>query len=921
MELLTELFPPANFTLLGFILLLPLLGAFVNGIFGKRLGREGVTLLGLSVIFAAFVGAIITYAMLIEHGHDGAAPKFHFMAWNWLELQGAGNGMTFRAVPLDVAFSVDALSGTMVLVITGIGFLIHLYSSSYMAEDPGFYRFFAYLNLFIFSMLVLVLGDSLPVLFVGWEGVGLCSYLLIGFWFNDDANASAGKKAFITNRIGDFGLLVAMGLLLYYVGALDWDGINAGKNSLLQPVKIWPVGDEVPIARFLPGGLADVINAPRFVNAATLVCLALFLGAMGKSAQFGLHVWLPDAMAGPTPVSALIHAATMVTAGVYLVCRLSGVFVLSPMAMAIVAGIGAFTALFAATIALVQNDIKKVLAYSTLSQLGYMFLGAGVGAFEAGFFHVLTHACFKACLFLGAGSVIHAMHARIHDTETSQDMRNMGGLYKFMPATALTFLAAWAAIAGVPGTSGFFSKDEILLMALTSRVTGPATISGGQYGMVVENFVWPEWYSYVLYGMGFLTAVLTAFYMSRLVIGIFFGEFRGWKIVEGWIDPHAAHAGAGHDTHAALAAHDAHGSADPSHAGHADHGHDDAHEAHAHPHEAPGVDNMDGPRPHESPWQMTLPLWILGALSVVAGLLNAHLIHIAPLGHLLEPIFAGASKRVEVSELAHSFEWMGAALAVFGACAPGVAVAYWMYVKQGGAPARELAVKFRGVYSFLQDKWRIDEFYAETVIGALDALADMCVWFDKYIVDGILARLSAFLVQLTGSLLRQFQTGRVQAYAAMTVLGTLIFGLYFAMPHAEVHEVFDDSSGSYKLSAAPGLGYKYRWDIDGESGWDRGDKFGNQTEVAFQLKPEEQRTVRLEVEGPFLVTSSYERVLSRPRGEMAAVEPAAAEPQRLKVRPARKAPPIMPGTQVPAGHPTLPNSPSAAPHGAAKGTH
>jgi NADH-quinone oxidoreductase subunit L len=915
MELLTELFPPQNFALLGVILLLPLLGAFVNGIFGKRLGREAVSLLGLSVIFAAFVGAVITYAMLLEHGHDGGAPKFQFLAWNWLELQGSGAGMALRVIPLDVAFSVDPLSGTMVLVITGIGFLIHLYSSSYMAEDPGFYRFFAYLNLFIFSMLVLVLGDSLPILFVGWEGVGLCSYLLIGFWFGEDANASAGKKAFITNRIGDFGLLVAMGLLVYYVGALDWSGIDAGKGTLLQAVKIWPVGDEVPIARLLPGAIGEAINQPRFVSAATLVCLALFLGAMGKSAQFGLHVWLPDAMAGPTPVSALIHAATMVTAGVYLVCRLSGVFVLSPMAMAIVAGIGAFTALFAATIALVQNDIKKVLAYSTLSQLGYMFLGAGVGAFEAGFFHVLTHACFKACLFLGAGSVIHAMHARIHDTESSQDMRNMGGLWKFMPATALTFVAAWAAIAGVPGTSGFFSKDEILLMALTSRVTGPATISGGPFGAAIENFVWPEWYSSLLYGMGFLTAVLTAFYMSRLVIGIFLGEFRGWKIVPDWVDPHAAHAHAG-AAHAELVGeHDAHG-----HDAHGDEAHAEAHDDHAH--EAPGVDNMDGPLPHESPWQMTLPLWILGGLSIVAGLLNAHLIHLAPLGHFLEPVFAAASKHVEVSELAHSFEWTGAALAVFGACAPGVAVAYWMYVKQGGAPARELAVKFRGVYSFLQDKWRIDEFYAETVIGALDALADMCVWFDKYIVDGILARFSAFLVQLAGSLLRQFQTGRVQAYAAMTVLGTLCFGIYFALPHAEVYEVFDESSGSYKLSAAPGLGYKYRWDIDGESGWDKGDKFNSQTEVAFQLKPDEQRKVKLEVEGPFLVTSSYERTIVRPRG-VGGTEPQGGEPARPRARLTPKAPPIVPGAQVPPGHPPLPGSPTAAPapSNGAKGTH
>src|SRR5690606_18940648 len=311
---------------------------------------------------------------------------------------------------------------------------------------------------------------------------------------------------------------------------------------------------------------------PRYLDPATLVCLALFLGAMGKSAQLGLHVWLPDAMAGPTPVSALIHAATMVTAGVYLLCRLSAVFVLSPVAMFIVALVGALTALFAATIALVQNDIKKVLAYSTVSQLGFMFLGVGVGAFEAGFFHVLTHAFFKACLFLGAGSVIHAMHARIHDTNASQDMRNMGGLRAFMPATFITFAASWAAIVGLPLTSGFWSKDEILFKAKTSFVTGPAELRGGasRGPVAIDGFAWTPAMGTVLYLTGLTAAILTAFYMTRLLLGTFFGRFKGWTITPGWVDPHATH---GHDDHA-------------------DHGHDDDHAAHHH--EEPGP-SMQGP--------------------------------------------------------------------------------------------------------------------------------------------------------------------------------------------------------------------------------------------------------------------------------------------------------------------------------------
>ncbi|HYO93277.1 MAG TPA: NADH-quinone oxidoreductase subunit L, partial [Polyangiaceae bacterium] len=712
MQALEALFPKNDFTLLAFIVLLPLVGAAVNGVFGKRLGREAVTLMGLGVIFISFVLSVVTFLLLGNAQEGEQAARFVWRGWEWMRLSLPRGGSTSIAVDL----SIDALSATMALVITGIGFLIHLYSAKYMEEDAGFYRFFAYLNLFIFSMLVLILGDSLPVLFVGWEGVGLCSYLLIGFWFEDGRNAAAGKKAFITNRIGDFGLLVAMGLLIYYTGALDWAGIESSADRLLTPVQVWPLGHHVPLYDEL-GDVGDVLNTKLHVSAATLVGLALFLGCAGKSAQIPLYVWLPDAMAGPTPVSALIHAATMVTAGVYLVCRLSFVFVLSPAAMFTVALVGACTALLAATIAFAQNDIKKVLAYSTVSQLGYMFLGVGVGAFTAGFFHVVTHAFFKACLFLGAGSVIHAMHARIHSVESSQDMRNMGGLRRYMPITFVTFLASWAAIVGFPGTSGFFSKDEILLRAYTSSIASPVPsgVLAGTGGEM-QLFQWPTWGGPVLYAIGYLTALCTAFYMTRLLIGIFFGEFRGWTIVKHW--------SAGHD-------------------------HDDHHHGHAHG-PAPVGSAIEGPRPHESPWQMWLPLAILGALALVAGFLNAHLFHLHPFDNWLAPVFANASTHVALAENHEAVTMPLLALAV-AAFAVGVGLAYWVYSVQRGRPAARFVEAAPGLHRFVSDKWRVDELYDELVIGSVDSLAELSVSADKWVIDGILARFTSFLVAGSGT--------------------------------------------------------------------------------------------------------------------------------------------------------------------------
>jgi NADH-quinone oxidoreductase subunit L len=887
MHALEELFPAGDYTLLAFIVLLPLLGAVVNGVFGKRLGREAVTLMGLGSVFVSFLFSVVTFFLLKSQSGEGEAPKLMWKGWEWMTLSLHGGGQT----TLFVGLSVDALSGTMALIVTGIGFLIHLYSSKYMEEDPGYYRFFTYLNLFIFSMLVLILGDSLPVLFVGWEGVGLCSYLLIGFWFGDEKNAAAGKKAFITNRIGDFGLLVAMGLLLYYCGALDWTGIDAARDGLKVPVQIWPLGDHVPLASLLGQSAGDWLNAPRYASAATLVGLALFLGCAGKSAQLPLYVWLPDAMAGPTPVSALIHAATMVTAGVYLVCRTSAIFVLSPAAMFVVAVTGGVTAVLAATIAFAQNDIKKVLAYSTVSQLGYMFLGVGVGAFSAGFFHVITHAFFKACMFLGAGSVIHAMHARIHDTDASQDMRNMGGLKKYMPYTFLTFAASWAAIIGIPGTSGFFSKDEILLKAYTSYIA----TSGG----VEQPFEWPKWGGGLLYGLGLAGAIMTAFYMTRLFVGTFYGDFKGWKIVKKWKEP--AH---GHD-------HDHH---DPN-------------------------QELEGPEPHESPWQMWLPLAILGALALLGGFWNAGALEIIgvkmmPLDNFLEPVFKHAAESVRIVEGGEHMlgTFLGLALA---AVAVGAGGAWYVYVTLKGEPASAFVREFPALHRLVYDKWRVDELYEETVIGAVDSLAEFGAWADKWLVDGIIAKLSSFIVRGTGSLLRQLQTGRIQAYAAVMVVGLGSVGWFLIAPHASAQIISNHAEGAYSVNATPGLGYSYRWKVDGKPlRWlpdgkpdlragskpdpKQDEAFGDKASLSFNLERNAGHVVALDVKNAFGQVASRNFDVQRPKEDKSGLTtidvnqgsngqlqgtPRGNQP----MQPARPgAPPIMPGAQLPPGHPAIP---------------
>jgi len=508
--------------------------------------------------------------------------------------------------------------------------------------------------------------------------------------------------------------------------------------------------------------------------------------------------------------------------------------------MMIIAFTGAITALYAAAIAMVQNDIKKVLAYSTVSQLGYMFLGVGVGAFTAGFFHVITHAFFKACLFLGAGSVIHAMHGRIHDAEASQDMRFMGGLRRYLPITFVTFLASWAAIVGFPLTSGFFSKDAILLSAFSSRIVAPQTHVPAPFGATLELFTWPTWAGTALYAMGVAGAVMTAFYMTRLLIGIFYGDFRGWKIVKQWKEPQA-------------------------------HGHDDHAHAHHH-HEEPGVAHMQGPTPHESPWQMWLPLAILGTLALVAGLLNAHLLHLHLFDEWLEPVFKVASAGVKTKEELPEAPFLAAALAAF---AIGVGGAYWVYVTQKGAPARAFAEGSPGFYALVRDKWRIDELYEETFIGAVDSLAELAVWFDKWIVDGIVARATAFVISISGTVLRFAQTGRVQAYAFTMVLGLGGIGWFFVAPHTQYRLKSDDANGKYAVMLTPGAGYTYRWDETNDGKWDSG--FGDKRELSFALAPDKTQKVRFQVKNGFGRVKNGELVVHRPPPDKSGKDPAAME--------------------------------------------
>jgi NADH-quinone oxidoreductase subunit L len=533
--------------------ILPALGALLNGLraVGDPIEPKNKIVTNIIALGSTLLSALVaTFFVVIPYTMHGIHHPVEVVYYDWIP---GGFGHVFPNLGADfnieMGFQIDTLSCTMLMVVTWIGFLIHVYATGYMSHERGYTRFFTYLNLFMFMMLLLVLGNNYVVMFVGWEGVGLCSYLLIGFYYDKVFAADAGKKAFLTNRIGDLGFILGVFLIFHYFGTADY-------------TRVFTMAAHEP---------------DRFAVPVTAICLLLFVGAAGKSAQFPLYVWLPDAMAGPTPVSALIHAATMVTAGVYMVVRSNVLYRLSPEAMVVVALVGAFTAIFAATIGIAQNDIKKVLAYSTVSQLGFMFLAAGVGAFSAAIFHLMTHAFFKACLFLGSGSVIHGMNGE-------QDMRKMGGLRKYMPMTHWTMLVATVAIAGIPPLAGFFSKDEILAGAFVKRFeTLPAPWSH------IPLLCWI---------LGMIAAAFTAFYMFRLYFMTFWGEYRGARV-------------------AGIEA------SEPSHVGHdLIAGHTPLHPEAAP--KAPADDHHGGhaAQPHESPLSMTLVLAILAILSIIGGLVG-----------------------------------------------------------------------------------------------------------------------------------------------------------------------------------------------------------------------------------------------------------------------------------------------------------
>jgi NADH-quinone oxidoreductase subunit L len=631
---------------------LPLAGFLLLVAAGRRLGEPRAGWVATLASAGSFVATCIVFAGLIGEDHEN---RHHVLTlFEWLPAGGFS---------VDVGFLVDPLSITMALFVTGIGTLIHLYSIGYMHGDASFSKFFVYMNLFVFSMLMLVLGDNMLLTFLGWEGVGTCSYFLISFWFSKDANASAGKKAFVTNRVGDWGFMVAMFLTFATVGSLSYSTV------LERAPELAPV-------------------------TATAIALLLFVGAVGKSAQLPLFVWLPDAMAGPTPVSALIHAATMVTSGVYLMTRVNPILAQSyDWAPSLIAWVGVITALFAATIAVAQTDIKKVLAYSTVSQLGYMFLAVGSGAYVAAVFHMVTHAFFKALMFLGSGSVIHGMH-------DEQDMRRMGGLRRLMPVTGATFIVGWLAIAGVPPFAGFWSKDEILLFAYDKS---PA-----------------------LWAIGLVTALLTAFYMSRQVFMVFFGEGR-------WRDSMS-------------------GGADHSHGEATDEATDEA--AHA------------AAEPHESPWPMTVPLVVLAGLSLVGGGLNLPFtkdLHF--LEHWLEPVLEGNERVIDV---ATGTKVGLAAIAVLAGLI-GIFLAVRVYLQRRMEPVEP---------AILAEGWYVDSSISAFMGGPGRAGFQATADFDSEVVDGAVNGVAA-LVRGGGRGLRVLQTGYVRSYALGVAVGVVGLLGYF----------------------------------------------------------------------------------------------------------------------------------------------
>ncbi|HEV8431204.1 MAG TPA: NADH-quinone oxidoreductase subunit L [Pyrinomonadaceae bacterium] len=692
--------------LLSLIIFAPLAGAAINWLVGRRVRNE--RFIGFIACGSVAISALVAFYLAFKSGGAlrSETPVLDHV-WTWLQVG------TFRA---DFALAMDRLSGTYALFVTFVGFLIHLFAVGYMHGEAGFYRFFAFLNLFMFAMLTLVLADNFVLMFVGWEGVGLCSYLLIGYYFDKKEAGDAAKKAFITNRIGDWGFVLGIMLTFFVTGSVSFfanpvagelthTALSFFKNTQVEP--------------FTAGAI--------IAGGATSIAVLLFIGAAGKSAQIPLYVWLPDAMAGPTPVSALIHAATMVTAGVYMIVRCSEIFVHAPTAMFIVAVIGAATALFAATIGLAQNDIKKVLAYSTISQLGYMFLACGVGAFIAAIFHVITHAFFKALLFLGSGSVIHGMH---HE----QDMRWMGGLKKYMPITFATMVTGWLAICGFPLFAGFFSKDEILWKTWSA----PA-------------FSLPSGFNKLLWFIAALTALLTAVYMTRMMVMTFWGGERFRETHE------SKHQEPNHH----------HGSVEP----------------------------------HESPWVMTLPLIVLAVLSTVGGFIGVPYAlssvfkdkDVNVLEHTLEPAVAafppgvraeaahgeagqepvpvaGPAHAEHSSEEISAERWLAGLSVLIGLA--GIGLGILIFQKR---PLLEMP-------RVLENKYYVDEIYNAALIHPIEVSSREGLWkiIDMGVIDGVLHGIGDAVTE-AGRLARHLQAGFVRGYAAIILVGALILIGLFAL--------------------------------------------------------------------------------------------------------------------------------------------
>ena len=696
----------------------PLLGFIIIGLLGRPFFKGKTELvpavIGCTSIFLSFVMSVLCVLALREVPADAdGARVFIKEVFMWIEM---------GAFQVPFLFQLDALSAVMILVVSGVGFLIHVYSHGYIHGDESQYRFFAYMNLFTGAMFILVLGGNFLLMFIGWEGVGLCSYLLIGFWFEKDSAADAGKKAFVVNRIGDFGFALGMMLIFVTFGSLNYTTVFAAAPHTLE------------------AGGAIV----------TMITMFLFVGAIGKSAQIPLYVWLPDAMEGPTPTSALIHAATMVTSGVYMVSRCNVLFSMAPASLILVGGVGAATALFSATIGMAQYDIKKVLAYSTVSQLGYMLLACGVASYAAGIFHLMTHAFFKALLFMGAGSVIHGMSG-------DQDMRNMGGLRKYMKHTWWTFMLAYLAICGIPPFAGFFSKDEILWKTFTYN----SPILGPMWG----KFLW---------AIGAVTAVMTAFYMTRLVCLTFYGESR--------VSEEAEH------------------------------------------------------HLHESPKSMIYPLMVLAILCLVGGWIGipAALGGSNHFHHFLAPIVdtdalhGGAEVHaVATSGLAYAaetavehagghgapaehhsrgFELFMVAVSIVLALV-GIGAGRYMYIKNTKIP---LLIQFKlpRLHKTLLNKWYVDEIYNFAIVGGTKQFANMLCWLDAHIVDGIvngaalvtkglssgsilfdggivdgLVNLTGAIVQGASRVLRRVQTGYVQNYALVMAIGIFLLLSVYILWH------------------------------------------------------------------------------------------------------------------------------------------